>query len=971
MPFTGRFIARTDIRDIVLSISGDEWTATMSIRTHRDRLRALARALAVAVVLCVVGTCSLTWAPRAAAAEETVRIGYFESRNFTEGAADDKTKDGYGYEYLQRIAGYAGWRYEYVYGTWDELYRDLCDGTIDMLPGVSRTAEHADQVLFPDDSMLSETFYIYEKDSNAVSARDVEGQLAGKRIGVVAGTNSMDAFDTWKARENVSVETYTYRTFDDMHAALDAGLIDAFVSSDNVAHGADDVVPVQIVGTEPYYLAVAPGKPELLGQLNSTLQVMDTQDRVFLDQLQNRYTADSAVNVYLYPDEVRWMSSHHSLTIGYLDDYLPYCDKTDDGDADGLLMDVVAQLLDGLPGSWAPHIKTRAYKSQDALITALKAGKVDVAFPVSGNAALAEERGYLCSSSVVSPTMDLVLKKGTSYDDAVKKVAVNRNNLMQLTYVKSALGASCKIVECDSVEDCLAAVKTGRAGSTVINGLRVGALLDSEDGLDRIQLPEEDARCFGVATGNGVLLRLLNRGLGMIGEDYGTNAASRYVAGLYRYTVNDFIDDNLPAIVGAAVLVLVLVTAVGIRHIRKLRVETAHEAQQNQRLEDALERAERASRAKDVMIANLSHDIRTPLNGILGIMDINARSDDPQEIQENTRRARTAARQLLGLVDDLLELAKLRSGDVEVGQEVFSLAKVFDEVLEELEPQAKDADVELRYACHSAGLDAMWVHGSPTYVRQVFVNVLDNAVRYNRRGGHVVWSCGMTGGADGSAVLTCSIEDDGIGMSPEFLEHLFEPFQQERMDARTVYPGSGLGLTIVKALVELMGGTIDVSSELDRGTTVVVSIPFAVAEEPEPVTVRVPAEKDLMGMRILLAEDNDLNRDITRYMLERAGVEEVVCTRDGAEAVRLFRESAEDSIDAILMDVMMPVMDGCEAARAIRALDRSDAKTVPIIAVTARAFADDRAEVLEAGMNEHLPKPLDAEMLVSVLARYR
>ena len=949
------------------------------LQTHRDRARVRVHVLA-AVILCCVGACLAMWHPRAAAAAETaqdgsqiktVRIGYFESRNFTEGAADGKTKSGYGYEYLQRIAGYAGWRYEYVYGTWDELYRDLRDGTIDMLPGVSRTAEHEGQVLFPNDSMLDETFYIYEKDSGDIAEREDEGHLAGKRVGVIGGTNSVDAFDAWKGRTGVSVETYTYRTFDDMHAALDAGLIDAFVSSDNVAHAADDVVPVQIVGTEPYYLAVAPGKQALLARLNATLQVMDTQDRIFLDQLQNRYTADSAVNVYLFPDEASWIANHHSLTVGYLDDYLPYCDKTDDGETDGLLMDVVAQLLDGLPGGWSPHIKTRAFKSQEKLIAALKAGKIDVAFPVSGDAALAEKRGYLCSSSVVSPTMDLVLKRGVSYRDAVKRVAVNRNNLMQHTYVKSALGSSCKIVECDSVEACLDAVKTGRAGSTVINGLRVGALLDSEDGLDRIQLPEEDARCFGVAEGNGVLLRLLNRGLGMIGEDYGTNAASRYMAGLYRYTVTDLINDNLPVIAGAAAIVLILVTDVGIRHIRKLRREAAREVQQNQRLEDALERAERASRAKDVMIANLSHDIRTPLNGILGVMDINARSDDPQLIRENTRRARTAARQLLGLVDDLLELAKLRSGDVEVGQEAFSLSGVFDEVLEELGPQAEDAGVELGYACHSAGFDAVWVHGSPAYVRQVFVNVLDNAVRYNRRGGHVVWSCGLTGGADSPAVLTCSIEDDGIGMSREFLEHLFEPFQQERMDARSVYPGSGLGLAIVKALVELMDGTIDISSEVGCGTTVVVSIPFVLAEGPEPATVHTAVDKGLAGMRVLLAEDNDLNRDITRFMLDRAGVAEVVCARDGGEAVKLFRESEVGSIDAILMDVMMPVLDGCEAARAIRALGRPDAKTVPIIAVTAKTLADDRTEVFEAGMNEHLPKPLDAETLVSVLSRYR
>lgn len=923
-------------------------------------------------VLAFFGTFAPAWAGPADgdAQLQTVRVGYYESRNFTEGAKNGVSKSGYGYEYLQRAAGYAGWRIEYVYGTWDELYDQLRQGTIDMLPGVSATAEHREQVSFPESSMLSETFYLYGKDSSVATDRDDASSYAGKRIGVVAGSNASNVFERWRAAEGIEPEVVTYPSFSVMHKAFKRGQLDALVSSDNVAYAADDIAPAVILGTEPYYLAVAPGKTELLDKLNQVLAIMNSQDRIFLDELQNRYAADSSVRVYLSSDEEAWLAEHRTLTVGYLDEYLPYCDKTEDGDATGLMVDVITALLDGLPKGREPDLKVLAFTSQKDLLAALKAGKVDVAFPVSANASFAEQNGYLASSAVVSPTMDLVLKTGSDVQKSIKRVAVNRNNLMQRAYVENELGAG-KLIKCDSIDECLDAVKEGRADSTVVNGLRVGALLRSEKNLYQVQLPEEDARCFAVASGNGVLLRLLNRGLGMLGEDYGTNASSRYLAGLYRYTVVDLINDHLPWVIVGSVTVVVMIAAAGVHHARKLRRENEHEAEQNQRLEDALARAERASRAKDVMLTNLSHDIRTPLNGILGVMDVNSSCDDPDLVRENTKRARTAARQLLGLVDDLLELTQLRSGDVEVDHEAFSLSAVLDGVLKEFAPQAEEAGVDLRHRSHSAALDTVWVYGSPTYVRQVFANVLDNAVRYNRRGGHVVWECGLTGDGPENAVLTCSIEDDGVGMSQEFLGRVFEPFQQERVDARSVYPGSGLGLPIVQALLELMGGTIDISSELGEGTTAVVSIPFALAEGPEPVTVTPASFDGLAGMRVLLAEDNELNLDITRYVLEHAGAARVVCVRDGAEAVRAFEDAPVGSIDVVLMDIMMPVMNGYEAARAIRALDRADAAAVPIIALTAKAFAEDRHEAFDAGMNEHLSKPIDSELLVSTLTKYR
>lgn len=902
---------------------------------------------------------------------KTVRVGYYEARNFTEGAAEGAIKSGYGYEYLQHIASYAGWKFEYVYGTWDELYQKLADGQIDMLPGVSKTEAHEAQVSFPSTSMLNETFYIYAGVDDDSVVRGEASTFAGKRVGIVAGGNSFTAFDSWLAAKGIDMDVVPFDDYNALHDAFDAGQIDVFVSSDNVAYKNTEAAPLEVVGTEPYYLAVAQGESDLLDELDRALSIVNSQDRVFLDELQNRYAADSAVNVYLAPDEAAWISEHKTLKVGYLEDYLPYCDTDEAGNAEGLMTDVLGALLDGLPGEWHPDVVYKGYASQAGLLDAVLAGKVDVAFPVGGETWYAEKIGVSCSTAVATPSMDAVTKRDASFGAATDVIAINRNNWMQRLFVKSAFPEA-KTVEYESIDACLEAVKAGEAGCTVVNGLRSSALLKSETGLTATRLPQTDARCFGVAAGNSVLLRFINRGLGRLGESYGANAASDYVAGLYKYTALDFVQDNLPQVVGLLALIALAVAVYAVRHVRKLRREAAHEAEQNERLEDALAAAERASRAKDLLLTNLSHDIRTPLNGILGAMDINSACDDPAIVARNTRKAHAASRQLLGLVDDLLEMTKLRSGQVVVEPETFLLESVFDSVIAEFRPQAEEAGIAIKFVCHCVGFGTTWVSGSPVYLRQVFSNVLDNALRYGHADGCVLWEAGLTGAAEGGVVLTCSFKDNGPGMTREQVERAFEPFQQtESAGPRSEYVGSGLGLPIAYELTALMGGTIDIKGVPGGGTEVVLAIPFERAEVREEGPAPAGEGASLEGMCILVAEDNELNLEIMTYVLDQAGASEVLVARDGRQAVEAFAAAPAGSIDAVLMDVMMPVMDGCEATRAIRALDRVDAQAVPIIAVTARAFADDRVEILDAGMNEHLAKPLDTELLISVLARYR
>lgn len=913
---------------------------------------------------------------------KTIRVGYYESRNFLEGANSD-IKSGYGYEYLQRVGSYAGWRFEYVYGNWNELYTKLINGEIDLLPGVSYIEKHASDALIPSLSMLDETFYIYRSVFDDSIAGGNISSLSGKRVGIVSGSSSERSFTVWRSDNNCDAQVVPFSSASVMHQAFDAGEIDTFVSSDNVAHDFEGVIPIEIVGKDPYYLAVSKDRPDLLSELNNVQAVIQSQDRAFIDELKIRYSADSAASVYLTSDEINWIEEHNTLVVGYLNNYLPYSDTDDKGNATGLMVDVLTATIDSLPIEWEPNITFLPFDDQQSLYDSLKSGNIDMAFPVGGETWYAEKNRFLRSSAVVSASMELALLDNSEFEAATKRIAVNKHNLLQQNYA-SLYYPDAEFVECESIDDCLLAVARGRAGSTIVNGLRASALLSSYAHFTTVQLPKSDDRCFGVMEGNGTLLQLINRGLGIIGGSYGENVSYHYTKELFTYTINDFIRDNWVALVAALLLIIVLSILAAVRHFRKMREENQREVEQNRRLEEALMQAEQASKAKDVLLGNFSHDIRTPLNGILGILDLNANCNDVSTIKENKKKAQQAAQQLLGMVDDLLEMSELKSGNVEIGEESFSLLTVVNDVLTETKELADREGISV--TCANALPDeydnrlipkeveellgSNQVVGSAIYVQKVLFGIFDNAVRYNVENGSVEWRVSLDSLDQNRVFFTFDVCDTGQGMSKEYLVRLFEPFSQAQTTARSLYPGSGLGMPIARSLVELMDGTLDVESTLGVGTKVRLRIPFVVDKQKNNHENTHQRSGGVKGMCVLLAEDNELNLEISQCALEREGVK-TIPVRDGAQAVQAFKESTVGSIDAIVMDVMMPVMNGCDATKAIRELQRPDSQNVPIIALTANVANENRKKALDVGMNEYLEKPVDFGRLISVLARYR
>ena len=393
----------------------------------------------------------------------------------------------------------------------------------------------------------------------------------------------------------------------------------------------------------------------------------------------------------------------------------------------------------------------------------------------------------------------------------------------------------------------------------------------------------------------------------------------------------------------------------------------------NEELRETAIQAEKANAAKSSFLSRMSHDIRTPLNGIIGLLEIDAaHPEDTELVNSNREKMRVSADHLLSLLNDVLQMSKLESGEITLAHEPLNLNHLSKEVLTIISQRAAESGVTMEYDRRSDPVSIPWVYGSPLHLRQIFLNIYTNCIKYNKVGGSISTLFQLVGQDAQTVTYRWTISDTGIGMGAEFLKHVFDPFTQENADARSVYHGTGLGMAIVKGLVEQMHGSIEVSSTVGVGSTFTVTLPFAIATPAAAKQAKeeVAAPADIRGMRLMLVEDNNLNAEIARTLLEDAGA--IITTAgDGQQAVNLFQEKPAGTFDAILMDVMMPVMDGLTAAKTIRALNRPDAQRIPILAMTANAFAEDAEKCLAAGMNAHLAKPLDIRKVIAAIARYR
>lgn len=417
-------------------------------------------------------------------------------------------------------------------------------------------------------------------------------------------------------------------------------------------------------------------------------------------------------------------------------------------------------------------------------------------------------------------------------------------------------------------------------------------------------------------------------------------------------------------------VLIVIIYAVKKKNEQQYQLKYTKELQsKNDQLGEAIKEANQANEAKTNFLSRMSHDIRTPLNGIIGLLEISeTHPDDKEMLKDNRKKMRIAANHLLSLINDVLQMSKLESGEIIIAHEPMDLKQLSSDVIAIVEQKAAEEGVTLTFDKNSDMIEHNWVYGSALHIRQIFLNIYTNSIKYNKVGGTIHTNIKLVKIENQVVTYQWTITDTGIGMSKEFVERLFDPFTQERSDARSVYQGTGLGMTIVKGLLEQMQGSIVVHSEEGVGTEFVITLPFEIAEKPEKVKALEQKTFSLDGLNILMAEDNELNAEIAQILLEDNGVK-VTVVGDGKQAVEVFDSNVPGSFDVILMDIMMPVMDGLTATRNIRALNRPDAKKIPIIAMTANAFQEDAEKCLAAGMNAHLAKPLDFDRLKQIICQ--
>lgn len=917
----------------------------------------LYRTLAVALAALAVLSAAVPAPAFAADSDQqvkTVRVGWLvNNKGFQEGTPGERLS-GWGYEYLQTLSYYTkGWQYEYVSGTFTELMDMLEAGEIDLMPNISYSPEREQKLLFSSNPEGTERYYIYAKPDRDDLAKGDPQALQGLTIGCNSGVMQTTVGQQWLADEGVTCTYKEINTGSALFEALADGEVDAVIMNDTIS--SPDASPMFYVGSSDYYFAVPKSRPDLMNDINAAMTAIARVNPLYNDEVKSSYSAQNSGSSSLTGTETSWLKANgNTITLGYLKNQLPYCTQNGDGEMEGSLASLATTLHD----KFGITVTTVAISNNQQMLKALSNGTIDVALPLFRDYWLAEQKGVIQSNPMGTVSLTAIHSSNNLNSD-LKKIACTQDAIVNHSELES-LFPDATITDYPNGNEALEALNKGEARCIIVPSTRLKTIRDTyniEDFQTQELTDAAQLSCL-ISRGKPELLGIINKGIVNAGESL---SASSYSPTSYSAQESDaFRLLYRNRIVIAAVVICILLTGIVIL------VWSLHRAQKEQQKADA------ANAAKTAFLTRMSHDIRTPLNGILGLIEIEELKDgDMQVARESRAKARVAANHLLSLINDILEMGKIEDRKLTLEHAPFNLKELCDDALVLCKLRASGngitmQDNSLPYAT------GPYMIGSPTHIRRIIINLLDNSIKYNKRGGSVTFSSQTKPLDDGRALFCFSVSDTGIGMAPEFLKHIYEPFAQEGDDARSKFQGTGMGMPIVKSLIELMGGTIEISSEVGVGSTFNVQIPLDIDKNPQ-ARERADGQANscsLAGMNVLLAEDNELNAEIAQALLESEGIV-VTRTADGNETVNLYVGRPAGSFDAILMDIMMPGMDGYEATRAIRLSEKADAADIPIIALTANAFNEDAKAAHDAGMNAHLPKPLDFNKLKNILARIK
>ena len=902
-----------------------------------------------------------------------IRVGSFED---TFNYCNEKgARKGYGYELLQTLSGYTGWQFEYVTCDWSDCFEKLKNDEIDIMGGISYTEDRAEEMLFSDEPMGEEKYYLYVDLSRAdISASNFK-TLNGKKVGVLMGTEPEVMLTEWEEKYGIKTQHVNISNNEDVKQKLANHEIDCFVSLEESLWAELGISTITRVGKSSIYYVLNKDRSDLKEELDNAMRALDEAAPFYTADLCKKYFSLDYKPI-LTGEEKAWLRKHGAIRMGFLtsDRGVSTYDPAT-GEITGTITDYIQFATDCL-GNQELEFHLVGYDDKEAELNALKSGEIDMVFHFDQSPNLAEEYRVACTNTTWTSNMMAVTNKQLFIENEVNRVAVPQNKISLTRYI-AFYYPQWEIVDCDTQEDAIKLVKDGQA-DCFVTGISSEGNYSKKYGFYSVPLPNPANSCFAVNSGNRSLLSILNKTIKAMPANMLTSSLVMYKSSSRKVTLIDFIKDNffmvllVSSIAVAVVLLTILKLLQKARKAEAAARKAANDTQElNAKLQVAVENAESANRAKSTFLFNMSHDIRTPMNAIIGYADLASRHlDDPAKLEKYMENIQVCGQNLLMLLNNVLDLARIENDKTEMEYSVSDVDKDFRNCVAMFQNQADSKGQTLTVTAH---LLYPYVYADIPHLTEVCTNLVSNAVKYTGAGGTI--HCDVTqkpGKKEGWGDMVVTVADNGIGMSQEFQKHIFEPFERERTSTVSKVEGSGIGMGIVKKLVELMSGTVEVESKIGVGSKFTVTIPCRIASGDETQAKRETNPSDqkcLCGTRILLTEDNDLNAEIAVELLREEG-----CTvdraKDGVECVDMLEKAANGTYQMILMDIQMPVMNGYDAAKKIRRMDDPQKAGIPIIAMTANAFSEDKQAALDVGMNDHIAKPINMNILVPTIQKY-
>ncbi len=900
----------------------------------------------ICILLCLVLYSAVL--PFSVSAEEannrTVRVGWYEGTYNTTGL--DGKKRGYSYEYQQAIAARTGWKYEYVEGSWAELMNMLKSGEIDLMGCISYAEERSSSMLFSELPMGEDRYYLYVNPTDTdISASDLT-TLNGKRIGLVPDTISAREFCEWENNHGVDTKQVDITSTEDARQKLQNQEIDGFVLNESPQWERDNISPALLIGGSYNYFAISKKCPDLKEELDQAMWKIEVENPFYKEDLYKRYLSANSIET-LSEEEKNWLEQHGAIRVGYL--------KSDvgislvDGESEepvGIINDYISLASDCLEEKNI-EFQLTGFDSQAEGLQALKDDRIDMIFHMNQNPYEAEQNDIILSNTVFEVNVAVLTSVEKFDENRENTVAVSRNNLLGKWYI-SFNYPFWRIKEYDSYAEVRKAVHSGDADCFVAKaGESLKTLEDSK--MHSVFLTKSGDSCFAVTRENTTLMNILNKTIQTVPASRLSSLFSVYENTPGRVTLTEYIKDNLRVVsIGFVSVTLIIILIIGYLMVeaRKAQIQ-----------------AEKANAAKSDFLFNMSHDIRTPMNALLGYSELIKRELTDPKLLDYQEKMEQSGNLLMSIINNVLDMARIESGKVELDEDYVKIRDIYQGVYKifQAEAEKKGIRLEMEYEVQHEHVIC-----DETKTREVFLNLISNGVKYTASGGRVtIRIAEIDCDREDYVRIQTQVIDTGIGMSEEFLPSLFEAFSRERNTTAGKVAGTGLGMPIIKKYVDMMGGSIEVESKLGEGSKFTVILEYRSADkgycgqdtDPSPDT----EETDLIsGKHVLLAEDNDLNAEIAEFILEDMGLV-VDRVEDGIQCVARMEQKTAGTYDLILMDIQMPNMDGYKATETIRRLTDKKKAGIPIIAMTANAFEEDRKKAFEKGMNGHIAKPIDAE----------